>query len=72
MGKELYEAYPTYTQALDETCELIDAELGAEPLKEVLLGTYPKAAELLTDTTYAQPALFALRWPCIASWSQRA
>ncbi|MGB7925359.1 MAG: type I polyketide synthase, partial [Pyrinomonadaceae bacterium] len=60
MGKELYEAYPAYREAIDQICELVDQELGAEPLKEVLLGSHPKAAELITDTTYAQPALFAL------------
>ena len=61
MGKELYEAYPTFRQALDQTCELLDQELQAEPIREIILGTHPKAKELLGETTYAQPALFALQ-----------
>ncbi len=56
MGKELYETHPPYTQAFDALCEALDPHLDI-PLAQVLFG---KDAELLDDTTYAQPALFAL------------
>ena len=58
MGKELYEAYPTYKESLDRICELFDAEL-EQPLKEILFGSDPNAKELLDNTAYAQPALFS-------------
>jgi acyl transferase domain-containing protein/acyl carrier protein len=59
MGKELYEAYPAYAKALDETCAEIDQHLDL-PLKDLLFSTEgSKEAELLDHTTYAQPAFFA-------------
>ncbi len=56
MGRELYESNATYTEAFDAACEALDPHLDL-PLKEVVFGD---DAERLDDTTYAQPALFAV------------
>ncbi len=59
MGKELYEAYPAYREALDELLGEIDPHLD-RPLAELLFAEPDsEQAKLLDHTTYAQPALFA-------------
>ena len=59
-GAELYENSPPFAAALDEACAALDPHLD-RPLKEILFAEVDSVeAALLDDTTFTQPALFAL------------
>ncbi|MGW3572436.1 type I polyketide synthase, partial [Streptomyces sp. NPDC000941] len=63
MGHELYHAFPLFAAAMDEACAHLDPHLD-RPLRDVMFAepdSDTDMAQLLHQTGYAQPALFALQ-----------
>jgi malonyl CoA-acyl carrier protein transacylase len=65
MGRRLYETEPVFRRALDRCAAALAGEL-EKPLLDVMFGD-----ELLNQTAYTQPALFALEWSLGQLWSAR-
>ncbi|MEK2494648.1 SDR family NAD(P)-dependent oxidoreductase [Kitasatospora purpeofusca] len=71
MARGLYRREPVFTAELDRCAELFAAELGEDPRD--LLFPAPEqaeaAAERLTRTEYAQPALFLVEYALAQQWA---
>ncbi len=66
MGLGLYEAYLVFRGALDEVCGRFDGLLGCSLLELVFAEPGSREAELLDQTRFAQPGLFALEVALLA------
>jgi myxalamid-type polyketide synthase MxaB len=64
MGRELYETQPTFKQTLDQCAQILDAYL-EQPLLRVI---YADGDSPLSETSYTQPALFALEYSLAQVW----
>jgi amino acid adenylation domain-containing protein/non-ribosomal peptide synthase protein (TIGR01720 family) len=70
MARGLYEAGGVFREVVDECCEQLRGPLGCD-LRELLYPTgqaQAGAAERLTETRYAQPALFVIEYALARLW----
>ncbi|MFN6465924.1 MAG: beta-ketoacyl synthase N-terminal-like domain-containing protein [Nostoc sp. DedVER02] len=65
MARQLYETQPVFHQAL-EKCNEILSEYLEQPLLEILYNQ--KNSDLLDQTSYTQPALFAIEYALCQLW----
>ncbi len=64
MAKQLYDTHPEFRRMLEQCAELLKGEL-EQPLVDVLWG--PRT-DLLDETLYTQPALFAVEYALAQLW----
>ncbi|MBD1912333.1 MULTISPECIES: type I polyketide synthase [unclassified Leptolyngbya] len=73
MGRELYDRYPLFRAAIDQCAEILQFHLD-QPLVSLLYPSRPEIAgelassDVLNQTAYTQPALFALEYALAQLW----
>jgi acyl transferase domain-containing protein/aryl carrier-like protein len=66
MGQALYESNAAFRDAID-ACDALAHQLIGRSLKDIMFGLNG-ADILVNDTTYTQPALFAIEYALVATW----
>ncbi|MEM6404320.1 MAG: acyltransferase domain-containing protein, partial [Cyanobacteria bacterium P01_D01_bin.116] len=73
MGRELYETQPVFRETVDNCCTLLQPHLGFD-LKTIIYPSLfshsltPSLPHSLTDTIYAQPAIFIIEYALAKLW----
>ena len=67
MAQTLFETEPVFAETAARCAQVLDAVL-PRPLLEVMFDTGPDSAQALRDTTFAQPALFAVEMGLARLW----
>ncbi|MGB3533735.1 MAG: type I polyketide synthase, partial [Microcoleaceae cyanobacterium] len=65
MAQQLYQTQPTFRESLDYCAEILQSSLDI-PLLDLLYS--PKSQQLIHQTIYTQPALFALEYALFQLW----
>jgi len=68
MGRQLYESQPVFRAALDRCAALFDTLLNRSLLDLLFAAEGTAAADLLNQTGYTQPALFAIEYAVSEMW----
>ena len=66
MGRALYETQPAFRRAMDRCDEILRPIMGRSIVE--LVYPAPGVPSPIDDTTFAQPALFALEWAVCEMW----
>ena len=66
MGRGLYETQPAFRRAMDRCDEILRPIMGQSIVE--LIYPAPGVESPIDDTTFAQPALFALEWAVCEMW----
>ncbi len=67
MGKELYKTQPVFRTAMDR-CNFLSTDLLPQPLLSVIYPEEETADDLINQTQYTQPALFAIEYALAKLW----
>jgi acyl transferase domain-containing protein len=67
MGRDLYEQEPHFRTAIDQCCLLLQPHLNLD-LRTLLYPSTPPTPSPLTQTCYAQPALFVVEYALTQLW----
>lgn len=70
MAAELYESEPIFHKVLEECASIVDPLIGRSLLKLIFTEAGTEEGDLLNQTQYTQPALFALEYSLYEMWKE--